>query len=412
LSLTFAVTNALYGPDRLLDEPSLADEADFSTRVPAPLTTSSLDFGHDGVIRVSIERRLSYAVMRARVPVFSPQSLLISDVLRGRSVFFVIDSAVDALYGGALRSYAAKRLHCTGDITISHLEASKSLATVETICVAAGQSGLPRDGVILGFGGGVTLDQAGLAASLYRRGVPFVRVPTTLVGMVDVGVGIKQGVNCDQNKNLLGAFYPAFANIIDLSFLGSLPARAIASGVAEIAKMAIICDRGLFQLLECYGAPLVRNNYPSTDLAEEIVTRAQITMMNELCDDLYEEDRARVVDLGHTFSTLIEPRSGFALSHGEAVALDIVFSAAISAELGLCHPALIGRIVHLFRSVGLPVTHDALDSDLALDAIAKARAHRGKLNLVVPREIGSVMFLQDVGKPALDGALSRMRACD
>jgi 3-dehydroquinate synthetase len=133
-------------------------------------------------------------------------------------------------------------------------------------------------------------------------------------------------------------------------------------------------------------------------------------MMDELCDNLYEEERARKVDFGHTFSPLLERRSNFALSHGEAVALDVIFSTAIASELGLCDSALVARITRLFQSVGLPVVHDALDAELALDALAAARKHRGNLNLVVPRDIGDVTFLQDVGKPTLLRALLRMKA--
>jgi 2-epi-5-epi-valiolone synthase len=391
------------------ETPATDDEGQISSSIPMPSTISAFDIGDDGVIRVSIQRRLSYAVVSARSPVFSPQSRLLQNLLRGRSVFFVVDAAVDARYGTELRSYAAKYLDCAGNITISPREGNKTLATVEKICRAADEAGLPRDGVLFGVGGGVTLDQAGLAASLYRRGILFGRLPTTLVGIVDVAVGIKQSVNHDRHKNLLGAFYPAFTNIIDLGFLASLAARDIASGIAEIAKMAIICDRRLFELLERHGLSLVRSKFQSR-VGEEVISRAQLSMMDELCGNLYEEERARKVDLGHTFSPLLERRSDFSLAHGQAVAVDIIFSAAIACELGFCDSALVTRIVELFASVGLPTIHDALDLQLALDAIAIARKHRGKLNLVVPRDIGSVMFLQDVGKPILRDALLRVKA--
>jgi 3-dehydroquinate synthetase len=392
------------------ETPAISDDGEISTAFSMPSTVSSLDVGEDGLFRVVIERRLSYAVVSASSPVFSPQSRLLQNVLGGRPVFFVIDAAVDAIYGTALRSYAAQHLECAGTIAIGAHEGNKTLATVQEICGAAGEAGLPRDGAIFGVGGGVTLDQAGLAASLYRRGILFGRVPTTLVGIVDVAVGIKQSVNHDRYKNFLGAFYPAFANIIDLGFLTSLAARDIACGIAEIAKMAIICDPHLFELLERHGFSVVRSKFKSRASGEEIVRRAQLTMMDELCDNLYEEERARKVDFGHTFSPLLERRSNFALSHGEAVALDVIFSTAIASELGLCDSALVARITRLFQSVGLPVVHDALDAELALDALAAARKHRGNLNLVVPRDIGDVTFLQDVGKPTLLRALLRMKA--
>lgn len=374
----------------------------------AASTTSELDTLDGKNFCVTIERRASYAVMRTKTPVFTPGTPLLSDVIGGRPAFFVIDTAIERLYGAALRAYAEHHLDCTGIIAIDPFEENKTLESVGTICAAASESGLPRDGVIVGVGGGVTLDQAGLAASLFRRGIPFVRIPTTLIGIVDVGVGIKQSVNHDARKNLIGAFYPAFVNVIDPSFLGSLPARDLASGLAEIAKMAVICDRRLFRLLERYGVDLVREKFAIERYADEVIVRAQRTMMAQLCENLYEEERARPVDFGHTFSPLLEIRSSFLLSHGEAVALDMLLSSVISVELGLCASTFVARLVRLFAAVGLPITHRLLDRDLALEAMAAARKHRGTLNLVVPLAVGAVTFLQDVRDSILDAALARM----
>lgn len=365
----------------------------------------------DGGLRVEFERQLAYDVVETRGPAFDLADPTLADALEGRTVFAVIDRRVDALYGSALRAYAATALRCAGIHPLHAAEATKSLATVEEICAAAHAAGLPRDGVLLGIGGGVTLDQVGLAAALYRRGVRYARVPTTLVGIVDVGVGIKQAVNAEGRKSLLGAFYPAYVNLTDTSFLATLPEPAIACGLAEIAKVALICDPRLFELLEADGPALLASRLCDHPSAREVIARAQVTMLDQLRDNLYEDDHARLVDFGHTFSPPLETRTGYALAHGEAVAVDMVLSTAIAAELGLCDETLLGRVAALLRSVALPVAHEALDRALALDAVAAARAHRdGALNLVVPCAVGAVAFVQDADAALLDAALARVRA--
>lgn len=340
--------------------------------------TSRLNVSDDGRLRLTVQRETSYSVLRAPKPLFELDAPLLAEAIGDRPVFVVIDCRVDATYGTALRTYAARNVDCTGTLVVSPREEDKTLAAVEAICAAANASGLPRDGVLLGIGGGVTLDQAGLAAALYRRGVLFSRVPTTLVGMVDVGVGIKQGVNAEQKKNFLGAFYPAFVNIVDVAFLATLPRRHIASGMAEVAKMAIICDPRLFDLLECDGPSLVRGRFAAHRSADEVIARAQLSMMAELSDNLYEEERARTVDFGHTFSPMLETATGYALSHGAAVAIDMVLSTAIAVELGLCEAAVLARLTALLRSLSLPIVHEGLNRARALAALAAACKHRGR----------------------------------
>ncbi|HYZ17222.1 MAG TPA: hypothetical protein VE591_12505 [Candidatus Acidoferrum sp.] len=379
-----------------------------------PIATSSRSalhyrFAPAPALRYIGEREVSYDVLQSRGPIFDPADPTLAIALEGRPAFIVVDRRVDAAYGVAMRAYAAQYLHCLGTFRFDALESAKSLHNVELICKAAYDAGLPRNGVILGVGGGVTLDQAGLAAALYRRGVRYARVPTTLVAIVDVAVGIKQGVNAHGGKNILGTFYPAYTCINDLTFLASLSHAAIASGIAEIVKMAIICDPLLFVMLELDGAAMVASSFQHPPSATEAIVRAQIAMMDQLQDNLYEENHARFVDLGHTFSPALEKRTGYRLPHGDAVGIDTVLSTAIAVELGLCNRMLLERLVALLRSVGLPVSHPGLDRELAMTALAGARAHRGgNLNLVVPRDLGEVTFLSDVDPRTLDAAFAQV----
>jgi 3-dehydroquinate synthetase len=379
-----------------------------------PIATSSRSallyrFGPTPGLRYVGERDVSYDVLQSRGPIFDPADPTLADALEGRPVFIVVDRRVDAAYGAAMRAYAAQFLDCVGTFRFDALESAKSLHNVEQICKAAYDAGLPRNGVLVGVGGGVTLDQAGLAAALYRRGVRFARVPTTLVAIVDVAVGIKQGVNAHGGKNILGTFYPAYTCINDITFLASLSHAAIASGIAEIIKMAIICDPLLFVMLELDGATMLASSFQQPATATDVIVRAQIAMMDQLQDNLYEENHARFVDLGHTFSPALEKRSGYRLPHGDAVGIDMVLSSAIALELGLCDRILFERLVALLRSVGLPVSHPTLDRELAIAALAGTRTHRGgNLNLVVPRDIGAVTFLSEVDPRTIDAALAEI----
>lgn len=163
----------------------------------------------------------------------------------------------------------------------------------------------------------MTLDIAGLAASVFRRGVDYIRVPTTLVGLADVAVGIKQGVNALGKKNVIGTFYPPLASINDYRFAQTLHRREIACGMAEIVKVGLLRDPVLLNLLKSYGHELSCSRFGSPAwAAAEVANRAELLTMEELAPNLFEKDLARLVDFGHTFSPAIETLSRFEIPHG------------------------------------------------------------------------------------------------
>lgn len=357
--------------------------------------------------RVAQLRAVEYVVHDLAEPAFSARERVLASLLAGRAVFVVADAEVMRLYGRRLVRYFAQRTRLLSCVTIPGEERAKEWATVELICREALRCGLDRSGVLVAVGGGVVMDAVGLAAALYRRGVRYVRVPTTLIGMVDVAVGIKQAVNLGEKKNLIGAFYPAFAAVVDPRFLRTLGRRHIAGGLAEVVKVAMVRDRGLFELVERDVELLVRSCFaePSA-VARQVVVRAQQALIAELEPNLYEDDLRRAADFGHTFSPELETASAYALSHGEAVALDMLLSTAVAVCLGLCEPALFARLHALCARAGLPVTHPACTPALLQRALANASRHRGnQLNLVVPTALGAAAFVQAVPAAVLAGAL-------
>lgn len=355
-------------------------------------------------------RDITYAVVHPVRPALDLEEDSLARMVDGRPVLLVVDNNVQRLFGQRIKEYGDQNLKCFGRVIVAGTEQRKTWTQVREICSNAVRIGLPRDGVIVALGGGVTLDLAGTAASLFRRGVPYLRMPTTLVGMVDTAVGIKQGFNFMSKKNVLGSFYPPLGVINDPTFLASLPHTELSCGIAEIIKMAVVRDRNLIELLESNAAVLLQNRFQSpADLTRQVLLRAEQLMMQELQPNLFEACQARLADFGHTFSPSLELASGYALPHGHAVALDMLISTGIAIARGLCKEEVFGRMVRLYKIVGLPLRSSLITMDVLLSGARDACLHRsGKLNLVVPLGFGYAAYLQDLKREDLEYSLATM----
>jgi|GEM_PF-6197500 len=167
-----------------------------------------------GRTRMRVNHTSSYDLYRPDLSTFDLDDNTLESIASFRPVFFVIDQVIESLHGSAIRRYGKKRLNMIGEFICAGTEAEKTITMAENICCAAFAAGLRRDGLIVAVGGGVTLDVAGFVASIFRRGVRYVRIPTTLIGLVDVSVGVKQAVNAFGTKNVLGSFYPPLACVL------------------------------------------------------------------------------------------------------------------------------------------------------------------------------------------------------
>jgi 3-dehydroquinate synthetase len=354
---------------------------------------------------------VSYRVLNVDRPIFDIANTQLADMIGNRRVLVVADERVVDLYGAQLTSYFERHTTLAGIIAMAGNESEKHWGTVERICNGAIQSGLERSSVIVGIGGGIVMDTAGVAASLYRRGVDFLRVPTTLIGIVDVAVGIKHGFNFTGKKNALGTFYPPIGAVADRRFLKTLEGRHLRCGLAEILKLGIVREPQLFELIEDYGGELIATGFsePSA-VADEIILQAQTSMMEELECNLYEQDKRRLADFGHTISPTLEAATNYALHHGEAVAIDMLLSAAVAVVNGICAEPDFERIRRVYEGAGLPVYVESLTPDLVRTAFEETRRHRGgALNLVVPTRVGNATFVQDLTASQLRNALALMR---
>lgn len=329
----------------------------------------------------------------------------------------VIDENVDALYGGDVRAWFTAHGIDATVVPLRADEAVKQWDAVSRVVDAMNDFGIDRRREpVLAVGGGVLTDVVGFAASLYRRGTPYIRIPTTLIGLVDAGVGVKTGVNYERGKNRLGTYAPATATFLDRSFLRSLSPRHISNGLAEILKMALIRSEDLFALLESRGAAVRADRLQGTtdDLAraaDAIIAESIHLMLEELQPNLWESALERCVDYGHTFSPTLEMHALPELLHGEAVVIDMALTTALATLRGDVAEAQAQRIYDVIRALGLPLWNDVLDDPALLDdALRDTVRHRdGQQRLPLPIGIGRHRFVNDVTPAELRAATRLLR---
>lgn len=326
-------------------------------------------------------------------------SRVLHDVIGGHQALVVTTPTVDARYAQAIR----RELQALGDhvplMVLPCEESTKSIEQALRICERASAMGLDRTGFLVAIGGGVCSDIVTVAASWIRRGIRHIRVPTTLIGQIDAGIGIKGAVNFENKKSYLGCFYPPEAVVITPAFLRTVPVPHLRAGCAEIIKMAIIKDPVLFERLEHWAPTLLEHAFQHpAEVSEEVLWRAIVAMLEELEPNMFEDQTyQRLVDFGHTVSPALEAASGFSLLHGEAVAIDMAFSTVVAQQRGWLPNEVGERMVKLLLDAGLPVWSPLLTPTLCFHSLKETVRHRGgKLNLVVPTAIGQALFCEHV----------------
>ncbi|MFE1267829.1 sedoheptulose 7-phosphate cyclase [Streptomyces sp. NPDC058758] len=332
--------------------------------------------------------------------------------------FVVVDSVVDELYGTRIRNYFDHHGVVHRLLVLPTGETAKNMELVLRVVEGLDDFGVDRRREpVIAIGGGVLMDIVGLAASMYRRATPWIRIPTTLIGLVDAGVGAKTGVNNGGHKNRLGTYFPADRTFLDRTFLGTLDDRHISNGLAEILKIALIKDAHLFDLLERHGEELVRDRLqrpaaadgPAADPAAEVIERAIHGMLEELQPNLWEKVLERVVDYGHSFSPVIEMHALPELLHGEAVAVDMALTTVIAERRGLLDAEQRRRVLRVVTALGLPAWHETCTPKLLVPALRDTVRHRdGMQRLPLPVGIGAATFINDLTEDELADAAQKL----
>ncbi|CAI8893403.1 sedoheptulose 7-phosphate cyclase [Pseudomonas soli] len=319
-----------------------------------------------------------------------------------------IDSQVLTLHGARIRQFFSAFPGNYLIVPIHITERLKDYSMVEHILQQMVDFGVSRkDEPVIAIGGGCLMDVVGMAASLYRRGVPYIRIPTTLLGIVDAAVGVKTGSNFGPHKNRIGSYYAPICALLDTSFLETLPPRHIKNGMAEILKMAIIADHALFTIIEMNVEHLMADRLSQSARSLEVVRSAVDGMLKELEPNLWESDLQRLVDFGHTLSPVFEMKAVDTLLHGEAVAVDMCISTLVAMNRKLLDSRQASRIIELTQKIGLPIIHPTCTSSNIDQALAEIVKHRdGLQRMPVPIAIGRAAFLHDVT------AQECIRACE
>lgn len=357
--------------------------------------------------RVTHQHTIEYEVITTS-NLFHPQNWALLSVgkIEDTRRFVVVDSNVEKHHGAALRDYFAYHHVDARIVTFPGGEENKTVDYFMSIVRELDSFPIHRrDEPIIAIGGGVLTDVVGFVAGSYRRGVPHIKVPTTLMGYVDASIGIKTGLNFNGNKNRLGAFHPPQKVLLDKAFLKTLPRRHLLNGVCEIIKLAVIKDEGLFCLLEAHGAQSVEAHFQN-DEGGILLDRAIQGMLEELQPNLFEEDLARKVDFGHTFSYGLETRHEAHLFHGEAVLLDILISTLIARGRNLLSDPEASRIFRLTDTLGFALDASILDPGLLWTSLAERTYHRNGLQRIpMPHGMGGCIFLNDVKADEIESAV-------
>jgi 3-dehydroquinate synthase len=353
------------------------------------------------------ERRDAYPILVTRSPAETLAHLL--DLLGDAHVAVITDRTVAGLHGEALLDGLRDAGLEPEVVAINAGERHKTLPQALELLDWLTGTQLARRDLIVTFGGGVVVDMGGWVASCYMRGVPYVNLPTTLVGQVDAGIGGKLAVNHEVAKNLIGGFSQPRGVISDVSLLRTLDRRQLRAGLAESIKKAIIASPAYWDLIEDDADAILAGEL---DALERLVHGASAIKAELIARDPYEEDSRRTLGFGHALAHPLETVTAYSsLLHGEAVAFGMVVEARMAAGRGLLSADLFERILSVLRRVGLPTTADelpaAVDGARLLAAIERIRLIRGGgYRFVLPIELGETVIADDVTPGELHAALA------
>ncbi len=310
------------------------------------------------------------------------------------------------------RSLDAAGLHYAV-VVVPHGEQAKSIERLNEVVEGLLEARLERGDLVLALGGGVIGDLAGFAASITRRGMDFVQIPTSLLAQVDSSVGGKTGINSPHGKNLIGAFHQPKLVLADLNALLTLPPRQFAAGYAETVKYGLIDDEPFFFWLE-ENQPEIFAGGPAR---AEAIARACAAKTRFVLADEKETGVRALLNLGHTFGHALEKATGFSdrLLHGEGVAIGMVLAHGFSAKLGLAPSQDTGRVEAHLKRAGLPTRLADIPgtlpaTDVLMDAIAQdKKVVRGALTFILTRGIGQSFIEKNVAPDAVREYLEVMR---
>lgn len=328
---------------------------------------------------------------------FLELSHVVKSVTKESDILVVTNSTIHKLYGSPLKRSLSKLHTRINFILVPDTEKSKSLAQLGNLIKKIVNFDKKRPPFILAFGGGVVGDLVGFAAAVYRRGIAYIQIPTTLLAQADSAIGGKTGIDLPQGKNLLGAFYQPKLVYSNVTLLNTLPLKQIREGLAEVIKYGVISDSKLFNFLEKNYKKILNLNL---DSLEYIVYKSSLIKARVVSIDEKETlGKRTILNFGHTLGHALETASSYSkrYTHGQAISVGMLCASYISYKLGLANKSLLDRLETLIGQVGLP----RYISGLSVSDILKTQEHDKKFihglnRLVLPNRLGRVVVKEKI----------------
>jgi 3-dehydroquinate synthase len=297
-------------------------------------------------------------------------------------------------------------------VEVPDAEAAKTAAVAARCWKALGEAGFTRSDAVVGLGGGATTDLAGFVAATFLRGLRLVQLPTTLLGMVDAAVGGKTGINTDEGKNLVGAFYEPVGVVCDLDRLDTLAPADLASGLAEVVKCGFIADEAILRLVEADPAAALD---PRSPVCRQLVERAISVKAAVVARDFREatshgSDVGReALNYGHTMGHAVERAERYAYRHGDAVSIGLVYVAELARLAGRLDDATTDRHRETLELLGLPTRYTGAAWPQLHDAMRIDKKSRGDLlRFVIIEQVGRPAILEAPDPALLSAAYDRL----
>ncbi|MEW6102416.1 MAG: 3-dehydroquinate synthase [bacterium] len=324
----------------------------------------------------------------------------------GDSCFIISQPKIFSLYGERLKSSLEKNGIFAKECLIGEGEEHKSFETLKNLLesLVLFDASLKKT-FIINLGGGIVSDVGGFVAAIYKRGISYVNIPTTLLANVDSGVGGKTGVNLLGIKNIIGSFHQPCLVISDLSLLKSLPKEEIISAMAEVVKYGVIWDSRFFTYIEKNLHNILSLKSP---YIEHIVTRCYKIKAGIVQKDEFDKKGIRVIlNYGHTIGHSLEA-AGLVQRHGEAISIGMVGINQLAVQLGMLKEDEEQRIKALLLKIGLPVNIKTSNIDKIMSSLLHDKKFMGNVRLVIPERIGKVGLVSEIDEKEITFVLKEM----
>ncbi len=350
-------------------------------------------------IRVRLDKKRSYDILIG-YKIIPRIGSLIRKLRLGDDAVVITNPAINLKYKKTiLKGLKPSQFH-TSIILIKGSETSKSNREVVGLIERILKLDRGRGVFIAAFGGGMTGDVAGFVASIYKRGIPYIQVPTTLLAQVDSSIGGKTAIDLPSGKNLIGAFYQPRIVVSDIQLLEKLNYRIFRSGLGEIIKYGVIKDKRLFEFLEDNIGRILKRD---KDCLEYIIYRSSKIKAKVVQADEYDRKGIRaILNYGHTIGHALEAATGYSklYYHGEAIAIGMAAAAEIAEKMGILKKTELRRIISLIKKARLPVR---ISKRLKIDKIMKAQSYDKKIihgvnRFILPARIGKVGIYENIPK--------------